>query len=163
MSICFLIKGYYRTKKCNVFVADDTEEDRLDVSVRPVNRNGKIVYMDEDLVRKLDEEHSTWHWTPWLRTRLEISDGVAREMQCFARDSIDSFPDGLFDGNVTNYLHYISQINYLHCLLWFLRYDLIDNVIGFFVVRMLIRMRLIENYFKTETSVQCELEIKWND
>ncbi|XP_026730180.1 sodium/potassium/calcium exchanger 4-like [Trichoplusia ni] len=76
---------------------NDTEEDRLDVSVRPVNRNGKIVYMDEDLVRKLDEEHSTWHWTPWLRTRLEISDGVAREMQCFARDSIDSFPDGLFD------------------------------------------------------------------
>lgn len=50
-------------------------------------------------MRKLDEEHMTWHWTPWLRTRLEVTeDGILREVECLSRDSINSFPDGLFDG-----------------------------------------------------------------
>ena len=51
-------------------------------------------------MRKLDEEHVTWHWTPWLRTRLEYTDdGIAREAQCPAGDSIESFPDSIFTGS----------------------------------------------------------------
>lgn len=66
--------------------------------VRPVKRNGEIVLMHEELMKKLDEEQEAWHWKPWLRTRLEVVDGILRELECLTRDSIESFPDGLFDG-----------------------------------------------------------------
>lgn len=52
--------------------------------------------MNEELLKKLDDEHETWHWTPWLRTRLEFSeDGLVREA-CAPGDSIESFPDSIF-------------------------------------------------------------------
>ncbi|KAG6461320.1 hypothetical protein O3G_MSEX012556 [Manduca sexta] len=61
-----------------------------------VSRNGKTLLMKEALMSKLEEEQSKWHWTPWIRTRIEVLDNVIREIDCLARDSIDSFPDGIF-------------------------------------------------------------------
>ncbi|XP_075990861.1 sodium/potassium/calcium exchanger 3-like [Anticarsia gemmatalis] len=82
---------------CTYTVAIEDFNETQSLLVRPIRRNGEVVYMREDLMRKLDEEQETWHWTPWLRTRLEVVDGVLRELECLTRDSIDSFPPGLFD------------------------------------------------------------------
>lgn len=90
-----------QTHVCNnriidyVFVLlDETELNTL----HPISRNGKIVLVSEELKKKLEHEHSTWHWTPWLRTRVEINeDGVAQQT-CPAGDSIESFPDSIFTG-----------------------------------------------------------------
>lgn len=61
-----------------------------------VERNGKMMYMTEELINKLELEDTTWHWKPWLRTRIEVVDNVAHEVVCATGDSIDSFPDGIF-------------------------------------------------------------------
>lgn len=69
-------------------------------------RNGKVVLLRDELQKKLDQEQEIWHWTPWLRTRVEVIDGVLEELECLVRDSIESFPDGLFDGKsktITDY------------------------------------------------------------
>ncbi|CAB3252829.1 unnamed protein product [Arctia plantaginis] len=63
----------------------------------PIMRNGKVVLTRDNLLKKIDEEQDTWHWKPWLRTRVEVVDGVLQELECLVRDSIESFPDGLFD------------------------------------------------------------------
>lgn len=68
-----------------------------------LNRNGEVVYMREELARKLEEERETWHWTPWMRTRIDISDNVLREADCVEANSIESFPEGPFTGL---YLHF---------------------------------------------------------
>ncbi|CAK1588679.1 unnamed protein product [Parnassius mnemosyne] len=60
------------------------------------NKNGDTVYITEELMRKLDEEWETWHWTPWLRTRTEVLENVVREVDCIVSDSVDSFPDDIF-------------------------------------------------------------------
>ncbi|KOB75506.1 Uncharacterized protein OBRU01_07618 [Operophtera brumata] len=51
--------------------------------------------MPVNLLRRLNKEREEWHWTPWQRTRVEYLDNVAREL--VTRDSIESFPDGIFD------------------------------------------------------------------
>ncbi|XP_045509486.1 sodium/potassium/calcium exchanger 4-like [Colias croceus] len=61
------------------------------------NRHGEEVFISEDLMRKLNEELETWHWTPWLRTRTVIEDNILTEVACPSGDSIDSFPDSIFD------------------------------------------------------------------
>ncbi|XP_068618467.1 sodium/potassium/calcium exchanger 5-like isoform X2 [Battus philenor] len=61
-----------------------------------INNNGETVYITEELMRKLDGELDTWHWTPWLRTRTEISQNVVKEVECIGGDSINSFPDDIF-------------------------------------------------------------------
>lgn len=84
--------------KIDLFFTDQTA---LRISVHPISRNGKVVFMNEELMKKLDDEQETWHWTPWLRTRLEITeDGIAREAGCSPGDSIESFPDGIFNGKL---------------------------------------------------------------
>ncbi|XP_047040247.1 sodium/potassium/calcium exchanger 3-like [Helicoverpa zea] len=83
---------------CCTQINGNSNETEFFNSVHPISRNGKIVFVHEELMKKLDSEHETWHWTPWLRTRLEITDeGIAREIDCVTGDSIDSFPDGIFD------------------------------------------------------------------
>ncbi|XP_072930490.1 sodium/potassium/calcium exchanger 5-like [Epargyreus clarus] len=62
-----------------------------------LNSNGQVVFVSEELMAKLTEESETWHWTPWLRTRTVVEDNIMRELVRSERDSIDSFPDGLFD------------------------------------------------------------------
>lgn len=79
---------------CFPFQTDVTENDEL---LLVLTKSGRTVYMPESLLNKLNEEQETWHWTPWLRTRVEYVDNIAREM--VARDSIESFPDGIFTGN----------------------------------------------------------------
>ncbi|XP_045542125.1 sodium/potassium/calcium exchanger 3-like [Papilio machaon] len=61
-----------------------------------VNNNGETVYVTKDLMRKLEDELETWHWTPWLRTRTEVAENIIREVECISGDSIDSFPDDTF-------------------------------------------------------------------
>ncbi|CAH2985458.1 unnamed protein product [Chilo suppressalis] len=61
-----------------------------------VNRHGETVLIEEDLMKRLDEELSTWHWKPWLRTLTQEQDGVLQKVDCFAEASIESFPDGFF-------------------------------------------------------------------
>ncbi|KAL0902377.1 hypothetical protein ABMA27_000262 [Loxostege sticticalis] len=62
-----------------------------------VNKHGATVLIEEQLMSKLDEEVSTWHWTPWLRTRTQVLDGVVHTVECHtAYDSVTSFPTGLF-------------------------------------------------------------------
>ncbi|XP_013179561.1 PREDICTED: sodium/potassium/calcium exchanger 3-like [Papilio xuthus] len=61
-----------------------------------VNNNGETVYVTEDLMRKLEDELETWHWTPWLRTRTEVAENIVREVECITGDSIDSFPEDAF-------------------------------------------------------------------
>ncbi|KAJ0183891.1 hypothetical protein K1T71_000314 [Dendrolimus kikuchii] len=74
----------------------------LDVTDYPVNyvqivdRSGREVFISSDLMKKLAEQEEIWHHKPWLRTRIEIIDNIVREISCLARDSIESFPDGLF-------------------------------------------------------------------
>ncbi|KAL4717500.1 hypothetical protein ACJJTC_000649 [Scirpophaga incertulas] len=61
------------------------------------NKYGQPVLIDEGLMKRLDAEQATWHWTPWLRTRTQIHDGIVLQVDCFdSGDSIDSFPDGIF-------------------------------------------------------------------
>ncbi|XP_013145025.1 PREDICTED: sodium/potassium/calcium exchanger 4-like [Papilio polytes] len=67
-----------------------------DVYVPIVNNNGETVYITEELMRKLEDEWETWHWTPWLRTRTEVAENIVREIDCIGGDSIDSFPDDAF-------------------------------------------------------------------
>lgn len=65
-------------------------------------------------MKKLDDEHETWHWTPWLRTRLEFSeDGFVREA-CAPGDSIDSFPDSIFTGKINISLEFFLHGCSLH-------------------------------------------------
>ncbi|KPJ09254.1 Sodium/potassium/calcium exchanger 5 [Papilio machaon] len=66
------------------------------VFVPIVNNNGETVYVTKDLMRKLEDELETWHWTPWLRTRTEVAENIIREVECISGDSIDSFPDDTF-------------------------------------------------------------------
>ncbi|XP_063837274.1 sodium/potassium/calcium exchanger 4-like [Ostrinia nubilalis] len=62
-----------------------------------VNKHGRTVLIEEQLMSKLDEEVATWHWTPWLRTRTQELDGVVQAVACPSSDSVESFPGGLFD------------------------------------------------------------------
>ncbi|XP_050683299.1 sodium/potassium/calcium exchanger 3-like [Leptidea sinapis] len=68
-----------------------------DTYLSVVNKNGKEVYVTRNLMYKLNEEDGTWHWTPWLRTRTALQDNVLTELACPEGNSIDSFPDGIFD------------------------------------------------------------------
>lgn len=63
-----------------------------------VNYNGEMVLATEDLIRKLEEEDVTWHWTPWLRIRTKVEDNELTEINCIGRDGSNSFPDSLFTG-----------------------------------------------------------------
>lgn len=63
-----------------------------------MNHNGQSVFVTEELMRKLEEDRITWHWTPWMRTRTKVHDNEIVEMSCHERDSIDSFPDSIFSG-----------------------------------------------------------------
>ncbi|KAF9406652.1 hypothetical protein HW555_013047 [Spodoptera exigua] len=81
---------------CNSMVAGFENETGFN-TLHPISRNGKIVLMSEELIKKIQNEQSTWHWTPWLRTRVEVNeDGIAQQT-CPGGDSIESFPDSLFD------------------------------------------------------------------
>ncbi|KAJ8737561.1 hypothetical protein PYW08_000156 [Mythimna loreyi] len=76
---------------------ENHNETVLRNNIHPISRNGRIVFIEDELLKKLDEEQETWHWTPWLRTRLEFSeDGFARQANCGPEDSINSFPDSIF-------------------------------------------------------------------
>ncbi|XP_035433907.2 sodium/potassium/calcium exchanger 4-like [Spodoptera frugiperda] len=91
---CIVLLTVFLTA-CNSVVAEIENETELN-TLHPISRNGKIVLVSEELKKKLEHEHSTWHWTPWLRTRVEINeDGVAQQT-CPAGDSIESFPDSIF-------------------------------------------------------------------
>ncbi|XP_049884653.1 sodium/potassium/calcium exchanger 4-like [Pectinophora gossypiella] len=59
------------------------------------NKNGDTVYMSEELMRKLNDELETWHWTPWLRTRTAVQNNQVQE-ECAAENSVDSFPESIF-------------------------------------------------------------------
>ncbi|CAK1554925.1 unnamed protein product [Leptosia nina] len=61
------------------------------------NKNGEEVYISEDLMRKLNNELETWHWTPWLKTRTAVLEKYVTEVNCLSGDSISSFPDGPFN------------------------------------------------------------------
>ncbi|XP_063373809.1 sodium/potassium/calcium exchanger 3-like [Cydia amplana] len=87
--LCIFISHVLATEEFNV--TDET------VYLALVNKNGDIVYMKEELSRKLAEERDVWHWTPWMRTRTELYDNVLAESECVDGNSIESFPDGLFD------------------------------------------------------------------
>lgn len=89
--ICHRFSGHCSIVITRMSVLDDTEHTYLELSI-----NGKTILMPEDLLRRLDKEQEVWHWTPWQRTRVEYVDNVAREL--VTRDSIESFPDGIFDG-----------------------------------------------------------------
>lgn len=61
-----------------------------------INYKGEIVLATEELIRKLEEEDVTWHWTPWLRTRTKIQENELMELDCINRDALESFPDSIF-------------------------------------------------------------------
>lgn len=81
---------------CCVY-AESSEEYNETLLINPIKRNGEIVLMHEQLMRKIKEEQEAWHWKPWLRTRLEVVDGVLQELECLNRDSVDSFPESVFE------------------------------------------------------------------
>ncbi|XP_026759986.2 sodium/potassium/calcium exchanger 3-like isoform X2 [Galleria mellonella] len=62
-----------------------------------VNKNGETVYISYELMSKLSLEQETWHLKPWLRTRIEVLDGVVREVSCIDATSSENFPDGIFN------------------------------------------------------------------
>ncbi|CAG9781985.1 unnamed protein product [Diatraea saccharalis] len=60
------------------------------------NRHGDTVLIEEDLMKRLDEELATWHWKPWLRTLTQEQDGVLQKVDCPTEASVESFPDSIF-------------------------------------------------------------------
>ncbi|XP_073954445.1 sodium/potassium/calcium exchanger 5-like isoform X2 [Choristoneura fumiferana] len=85
----------------SVSISSASATEDFNVTNEPVflaglKRNGEIVYMREELAHKLEEERETWHWTPWMRTRIDLSDNVLREADCVEANSIESFPEGPF-------------------------------------------------------------------
>lgn len=83
--------------KNNFNIVDVTNDEYKSV----VNRYGDVVFMKESLIQKLEEEASTWHWTPWLPTRTKVLDNYVYEVPCIEESSVDSFPDSLFTGTKT--------------------------------------------------------------
>lgn len=78
-----------------VLFSDDTA---LSGEMMYMNYKGDMVCVTEDLMRKLEEEQVTWHWTPWQRTRTKVHDNEIVEVTCIGQNSIDSFPDSIFSG-----------------------------------------------------------------
>lgn len=72
------------------------------------NKNGEKVLIEEDLMTRLEEELATWHWTPWLRTRTQVQDGVVT-VNPGTRDSVESFPDGWFTGKSITFNGILSR------------------------------------------------------
>ncbi|CAG5007220.1 unnamed protein product [Parnassius apollo] len=81
---------------CHVAALEDFNSTGDTVYVPISNNNGETVYITDELMRKLDEERETWHWTPWLRTRTEVFENIVRAVNCVASDSVESFPDDIF-------------------------------------------------------------------
>ncbi|CAH2103823.1 unnamed protein product [Euphydryas editha] len=71
--------------------------DSFDLYTTVINDNGEEVYITKELIHKLNEEAETWHWRPWLRTKTEVVGNIIQEVERQARDSIRSFPAGIFD------------------------------------------------------------------
>ncbi|GBP94420.1 hypothetical protein EVAR_68205_1 [Eumeta japonica] len=67
-----------------------------------VNKYGQVVYMKENLIKKLEEEANTWHWTPWVATRTKMYDNYVVEVECTS-DSVENFPDGWLTGASAGY------------------------------------------------------------
>lgn len=72
--------------------------DVTDTYLKIYDKNGEELFITRDLMKKLNAESDTWHWTPWLRTRTEIYDNVVKEVDCAEASSVDSFPDSIFTG-----------------------------------------------------------------
>lgn len=78
-----------------VIISDDTAPTGR---MMYMNYKGEMVLATEELIRKLEEEDATWHWTPWLRTRTKVHNNELMEIDCISQDSNDSFPDSIFTG-----------------------------------------------------------------
>lgn len=74
----------------------DQKINSSDEYMKIFNKNGEIVYMKESLMQKLNEEANTWHWTPWLPTRIKAQDSYVVELDCILDTSAQSFPNSIF-------------------------------------------------------------------
>lgn len=83
-----------------------TDDEYIEV----LNDNGDKVYITRELMKRLTEESETWHWRPWLRTKTEVVGNIIQEVERSSGDSVDSFPEGIFDG--TSYITMITKLHY---------------------------------------------------
>ncbi|XP_026333054.1 sodium/potassium/calcium exchanger 4-like isoform X2 [Hyposmocoma kahamanoa] len=105
----------------------DIENDTVAMGqITYVNYNGELVLATEELIRKLEEEDVTWHWTPWLRTRTKIHDNELMEIDCIDRNALESFPPSIFTDDQLRkggFLCYVLFVVYLFTLLGYICND----------------------------------------
>ncbi|XP_048488409.1 sodium/potassium/calcium exchanger 3 isoform X2 [Plutella xylostella] len=62
-----------------------------------IERHGLQVSISRELLLRIESQDQDWHFLPWMRIRTTVVNDTVTEVSCLSGDSIDSFPDGLFD------------------------------------------------------------------